>query len=128
MKDRVIKEIELLRKKYTSLQHGENYDWVMMPDFSLPDGWDRKQTRLLFLIPATYSHTAPDNFYVDAGLRLKNGSMPQNYSEGAGVPVGGNWGCFSWHAQEWQPSDEINEGDNLVSFVRSINIRLRERN
>ena len=126
MKARMLKEIELLLAKYPNLQHGENYDWILIPDFPLPDGLNRKQTKLLFLISSSYPHTAPDNFYVESGLKLSNGNPIQNYSEGAGVPLGGSWGCFSWHAEQWHPSNNTEEGDNLLSFIRSVKIRLRE--
>lgn len=128
MNDRIIKEFDLLRQKYPNLQHGENYDWGLILDYPLPKGWNREQTKLLFLVPTSYPHTPPDNFYVENGLRLHNGSMPQSYTEGNSVPVGGNWGCFSWHAEKWQPTDTSKKGDNLLSFLRSINIRLREPN
>jgi hypothetical protein len=94
MKERIREEIELLRKKYPSLQNADNFDWVMIPDLPLPGHWNRTQTKLLFLIPPTYPHTPPDNFYVETGLRLKNGNNPSNYREGAGVPVGGAWASF----------------------------------
>ena len=126
MKERIQKEIEMLRLKYATLQHGANYDWVMIPDFVLPEGWNQKQTKLVFIIPPTYPHTAPDNFYVETGLRLANGNQQAAYSEGGGVPLGGTWGCFSWHPEKWQASDKIEEGDNLLTFMKSVNIRLRE--
>ncbi len=126
MKERIIKEIELLRTKYANLQHGQDNDWIMIPDFPLPEGWNRQQTKLLFLIPPTHPHAPPDNFYVESGLKLNDGNPISNYSEGAGVPIGGTWGCFSWHAEIWHPSDNIEDGDNLLTFVRAVNIRLRE--
>ena len=128
MQDRIIQEIALLKEKFPNLQHGENYDWVMVPDFPLCDGYNRKSTKLLFLIHNTYPHTAPDCFYVEIGLRLINGNMPSNYNEEMNVPVGGNWGYFSWHPEIWQPTDQIEEGDNLLSFVKVVNLRLREAN
>jgi hypothetical protein len=128
MKERIAEEINLLKGKYPNLQHGENYDWVLIPDFPLPEGWSRKEIKLLFLIPSSYPHAAPDNFYVETGLRVNNGSMPSNYSEGTGVPIGGAWGCFSWHPEHWQASSKIQEGDNLLSFMKAVNIRLREVN
>jgi hypothetical protein len=126
MEERIIKEIELLHAKFTNLQHGQDHDWVMIPDFPLPVGWNRQQTKLLFLIPPTYPHTPPDNFYVENGLKLSSGNPILNYTEGAGVPIGGAWGCFSWHAEKWHPSDNREDGDNLLTFIRAVNIRLRE--
>ena len=123
---RIMQEIEMLTEKYSSLQNGENLDWMMIPDFPLPEGWNTKKTKLLILIPPTYPHTAPDNFYVESSLRLTNGELPASYSEGSKVPVGDSWGCFSWHSEKWGPSDNLREGDNLLSFIKSVNIRLRE--
>lgn len=128
MKERIVQEIALLSEKYPSLQHGQNNDWVMIPDFNLFDGYNRQITKLLFLVKSTYPHTAPDNFYVESGLRLSNGNPPSSYTEGQGVAVPGNWGCFSWHPEIWRPSNEIQKGDNLLTFMRSVNQRLREKN
>lgn len=126
MTERIKEEITLLKVKYTSLQHGQDYNWVMIPDFNLPDGYNRKTTRLLFLITTSYPHASPDNFYVDAGLKFSNGNPLTNYSEGAQIPIEGSWGCFSWHPEVWQPTAEIKKGDNLLTFMKSVNLRLRE--
>ena len=128
MTERIIQEIALLKEKYPNLVHGQNYDWVVIPDFPLPDGYNRQITKLLFLIPNTYPHTAPDCFYVETGLRLVSGNMPSNYNEEMSVPVGGSWGYFSWHPEIWQPKDDIQSGDNLLSFIKVVNLRLREAN
>lgn len=116
----------LLKEKYPGLIHGQDYDWVMIPDFCLPPGYNRVSTKLLFLIPAAYPHAAPDCFYVEPGLRLSNGNMPANYNEEMSVPVEGRWGYFSWHAETWLAADEINNGDNFLTFLRAVNLRLRE--
>ncbi len=128
MRERIIQEIALLKEKFPGLQHGENYDWVIIPDFPLCEGYNRTCTKLLFIIPNTYPHTGPDCFYVDVGLRLANGNMPSNYNEEMNVPVGGNWGYFSWHPEIWQATDRIEDGDNLASFLKVVNVRLREAN
>ncbi|MBU1726807.1 MAG: hypothetical protein KJ880_04175 [Candidatus Omnitrophica bacterium] len=117
-----------MKERYPSLMHGQDYDWVMIPDFPLPEGYNRQSAKLMFLIPNTYPHTGPDCFYVDVGLRLGNGEMPSNYNEHMSVPVGGAWGYFSWHPEIWQSADDINSGDNLLTFMRAVNLRLREAN
>ena len=126
MKERILQEIALLKGKYPNLQHGENHDWIMISDYALPEGYNRKATRVLFLIPPTYPHTPPDNFYVDSGLKFGNGNPLTNYGEGSAIPFGGAWGRFSWHPEEWQSAPDVKSGDNLLTFVRSISIRLRE--
>ncbi len=126
MEERIAEEIRLLQEKYQNLQYGKSYAWVMIPDFNLPEGYNRKTIRLLFLILGSYPHASPDNFYVDAGLKFANGNPLTSYSEGAQVPIEGSWGCFSWHPEIWQPSAEIQKGDNLLTFMKSVNLRLRE--
>lgn len=128
MKDRIEAEIALLRRVYPSLVHGEALDWVMVPDYLLPPAsYNRTSTRLLVLLPSIYPQSPPDNFYVDVGLRAADGSGLNNYSEGGGVPIPGSWGNFSWHSDgEWKPGVTPETGDNLTTFFRSVNIRLRE--
>lgn len=128
MQERLAQEILLLKAKYPNLEQGQNYDWVIVPDFILPEGYNRKTTKLLFLIPISYPFAAPDCFYVELGLRLSNGNMPSNYNEQMTVPVGGAWGYFSWHPEIWQAAVEIEKGDNLFSFMKAVNLRLREVN
>lgn len=128
MQERVTQEIALLEGKYPSLQHGQNDDWVMIPDFPLPAGYNLTTVKLMFLMPNTYPHTAPDCFYVEKGLRLTNGDMPSNYNEEQYVPIPGPWGYFSWHPEIWQAADEIQMGDNLLTFMKVVNMRLREAN
>jgi hypothetical protein len=128
MNERVIEEVKALQEKYPNLQHGANYDWVMIPNYRLPDGWNLKTTRLLFLIPNTYPLTPPDNFYVDSGIRRKDGGMPSGYTEGQSVAVPGRWSQFSWHSEVWKPGPTSSGGDNLITFVRSVGVRLREVN
>lgn len=129
MSERIEEEIAQARQKYPNLQQGENLDWILIPDYPLPGGiYNRSTTRVLAILPPTYPLTPPDNFYVDAGLRLVDGSMPGSYSEGASVPIQGNWGVFSWHMDNngWLAGVTSQSGDNLTTFLRSVGSRLRE--
>ncbi len=50
--ERVRVEIEMLKQKYPSLTHGQNLDWIMIPDFPLPKGWNReKKLKLIGVYP-----------------------------------------------------------------------------
>lgn len=129
MSERFTAEIELVRRDYPNLQEGEESKWFLIPDFPLPQGlYNRATTRLLVLLPAPYPQVPPDNFYVDTGLRVNDGSLPGNYSEGAGVPIPGNWAMFSWHVEPggWQAGSTPESGDNLLTFLRSVRLRFRE--
>lgn len=129
MLDRRLQEIELLRKKYGQLEHGENLDWVLFKQFPLPPGWNKTTTELLVLIPPGYPTTPPDNFYVPVGFRLVSGATQSNYSEGQSPP-GPQWGQFSFHVkkEDWSPKADILEGDNLLTFMLAVEGRLKEAN
>jgi hypothetical protein len=120
-------EIEMLREQFPALTHGEGLDWVMIPAFRLPAGWNREHTRILIIIPPGYPQTPPDNFYVDIGLRTAGGNQPNGYSEPASQ-VGESWGQFSWHADvpTWRPAPEPRDGHNLCAFLCMIGARLAE--
>lgn len=123
--DRRKKEIESLRRRYSDAQHGPNLDWLLIPHFPVPAGWNRLETELLVLIPPGYPTTPPDNFFVREGLRLADGSPPNNYSEGQSV-LGGRWAQFSFHAKAWEPHANPDEGDGLASFLLAVEQRLKE--
>jgi len=131
MHPRVRKEIELLKKQFPDLQHGDQLDWVLIPELVLPESrLNKTMTKVLFRIPVGYPQTGPDNFFVDGDLCLKDGSTPPAFnpnsqSSGGPAPIVGEWGWFSWHPQNWKPGATIEGGDNLVGFVRSINLCLR---
>ena len=125
--DRLQLELELLRQRYTAVEHGEDGGWVLMGEVPLPSGWDRPSTEVLVVIPPGYPATPPDNFFVTVGLRLQSGQPPSNYSESQTL-IGRQWGQFSFHSQEWNPSAELNEGDNLLTFMLLVEKRLCEVN
>lgn len=130
MYERVRQEIDLLKQKYPQVQHGEQLNWVFIPDYPLPDGYNKENTRLLWNLPAGYPETASDDFFVDGDLRQKDGSNPPNMNIGpiasSGLaPIVGNWAWFSWHPDVWRPAANIAEGDNLLSFLRAVNMCLR---
>lgn len=131
MNERVREEIELLKMQFPELRHGDQLDWVLIPELVLPHGrFNKVSTNVLFKIPVGYPQTGPDNFFVDAGVRLKDGSNPPAFNPGSQsssgpAPVEGDWGWFSWHPQAWRPAATIEGGDNLSGFVRSIRLCLR---
>jgi hypothetical protein len=132
MHERVKDEIELLRQKFPKLQYGDSLNWVLIPEYPLPDLFNKSYTNLMWLIPAGYPQTPPDDFFVDGDLKLKNGSPAPAFNAGPNsssgdAPIPGNWGWFSWHPHDgkWTPTADIEKGDNLITFLRSVNICLR---
>lgn len=129
MQRRFAKEVELLRKAYPALQH-DGGGWFLVPDYPLPDGWNRPRTDVAFQVPAGYPATPPYGIYVPAGIRFRD-VPPSNYQEPAGnhPPFPGTWGVFSWSPGdgEWQvPSTEVIGRASLLSYVRGFAVRFVE--
>lgn len=129
MRERLLEELELLRRLYPDVRYGDN--WVLVPAYRLPPSrFNLDSTPVLFTVPIGYPATGPDNFFVDVSLRLKNGSAPpafnpnQNSSTGS-APIPGNWGWFSWHPSTWRPKAKPEAGDNLVTFLKGVGVCLR---
>jgi len=123
------KEIELLEKKYGEIVYGPNYEWILIKEYKLPDGWNRDITPIFIIIPSGYPIIPPDNFFVPSGFRLGSGAMPSNYSESKSH-LNQQWGVFSFHVQKetWSPSADIIGGSNLLTFMLGVEKRLKEVN
>jgi hypothetical protein len=128
MIERIKKELELVKVRYGDIQVGPNYDWFIIKRWALPGGWNKGETALLVLISPGYPVTAPDNFYVDNDLALASGGALGNAS--ANQNRGGRqWMMFSYHIDgEWRPHADPLKGDNLLSFLLSVEKRLSELN
>ena len=129
MKDRRRVEVELVQRSLGELQLGPNLEWLIVPRWRLSKGWSKKGTRMLVLIPSGYPTMAPDNFYVDADLRLENGQLPGNTGN-AELPDLGAWLLFSFHVEpdDWQPHVNPILGHNLLTYLAAVRQRLSEAN
>lgn len=124
-------EFQRLQTHWPKLQYQPQDDWVMFPDYPLPDGWNRSHVDLAVRIPAGLPAEAPYGFWVRGGLLLKNDSIPTNYTyPSIGVPFdpAASWGQFSWCLEPWAPGSEPGKGTGMVHFVDSIQRRLEELN
>jgi hypothetical protein len=129
MKERIEKELQLLRPHFPNLDYREDGQWVRIPGYPLPSGWSPQAPDVVFQIPAAFPGTPPYGFYVPAGLRF-NGQTPGNYTEPACTqpPFGGSWGLFSWSIDGWRPTatpDPV-RGYSLVSWVTGFANRFQE--
>lgn len=129
MKERIDKELELLRQHFPNLEYRVDGQWVRVPAYLLPSGWTPESSDVVFQIPTAFPGTPPYGFYVPAGLRFK-GQTPSNYTEPASTqpPFGGSWGFFSWSIPGWRPTaapDPI-RGYSLFSWVKGFANRFEE--
>ena len=51
--------------------------FVTIPNFSLPQGWNKSVAQVKFLVPQGYPYSQPDCFWADSDLRVQGHSeMP----------------------------------------------------
>ena len=129
MEDRITKESELLRRRFPQMQYSETGQWVMIPSYSLPDGWNRPVTSVAFQIPAGYPGTPPYGIYTPSGLSYR-GSVPKSYTEPAPnqPPFPGPWAVFSWSPADgqWRATSDPIAGCNLLNWVIGFGVRFGE--
>src|SRR5919206_2402943 len=129
MQERVEAEIALLKKRFPELEVRPDL-WCRFAQYRLPAGiWNVDVAELAFQIPAQLPGQQPYGFWVRPSLTLKAGGVPSNYSPSVTTPLGDGWGQFSWAPEIWGPSptvETIAQGTNMVNFVESFAIRLRE--
>ena len=95
---------------------------VNMPNFALPQGWNKHATQLKFLVPQGYPYAKPDCFWADSDLRVQAQphQMPQATQINPIVPQTNGMIWFSWHLQQWNPNR-----DDLFSWVACMRDRLQ---
>jgi hypothetical protein len=129
MQERVEAEIALLKERFPELEIRLDL-WCRFPEYRLPAGiWNVDVVELAFRIPAQLPGEQPYGIWVKPSLTLKGGGMPGNYTPDVSIALGEGWGQFSWAPETWAPSptiDTITQGTNLVNFVESFAVRLRE--
>jgi len=129
MTTRIEQEIGLLRNQYPHLKFEPTGNWIHIPNYPLPSGWNKEVTDVVFQIPPAYPGTPPYGIYVPSGIRF-NESMPNSYKEPVGnkPPFDGDWGMFSWSpdGNQWKPAGQIISGSNLLNWVQGFAIRFRE--
>lgn len=130
MDERVHQELDLLRKYYPNMEYVESGQWILIKGYPTPEGssWKPPNPDVCFQIPVGYPGTPPDWFHVPAGITC-NGQRPNNYTEPANCvpPFPGTWGSFSWHMENnWRATANIQNGSNLLNFVRTFRERFQE--
>ena len=98
---------------------------VTMPDVKMPPGWNRQSVTILFVAPPAYPAAQPDCFWVEpTGVRLENGTTPQNTNDANAIPEVGQRGTwFSWIFSTGIPRrlvGDLFQSDNARSQARSM--------
>lgn len=130
MEERIEKELELLRKYYPDLEYRENGGrWVRIPNYELPEDWNRDTTEVAFEIKTGYPTSQPYGIYVPSGLQYR-GKNPNNMNASPDPvpPFPGTWWRLSWQPApgEWTPTADLVTGSNLLNWVRGFRERFEE--
>ncbi|MEW6058051.1 MAG: E2/UBC family protein [Bdellovibrionota bacterium] len=123
MNNQLADEIEELRREGFTLQlHPQEggWDFVVIEQYSLPNGFNQKSSPLLIKVPPNYPLGGMDMFWMHPQLLLANGAMPANTS--IEQNLGQAWLRFSWHPHRWNPSS-----DGLISYLKFIDSRLEQK-
>lgn len=118
-------QLQQLRERFDGVEAatlGSGTVLVTVPNVPLPEGWNKAATAVRFLVPPGYPFAALDCFWGDHDLRLADGRVPQNASEGNPVPEANQPGMwFSWHLSGGWNANR----DTLSSWMNVILDRLR---
>lgn len=125
MTERIEAELTLLRRVHPGLEFLDGESWVRVGSYSLPSGWSADEVALAFRIPPSVA-IQPYGFWVHPSISLADGRAPTNYSAAVEIPFGLGWGQFSWAPEVWRPQAQIEKGDNMLHFLRSIRDRLAD--
>jgi hypothetical protein len=101
----------------------EDGAWInlVISTFPLGEGYTKASSALLIRVQRTYPDAGPDMFWLDVGVMLASGGVPQA-AQAIETHSGKQWRRFSWHRTTWNPSV-----DNLHGYLEFIRKRLREK-
>ena len=122
---RIAQETALTTMRY-SMSKQAKYDldngaWVLIYNFGLPYGYNYDRTDILILLPPSYPQLPPDWFYMDPGLRRRDGKPPHYFEEAVGrAPTLEHWAAGCLHIKTWYPADDPLTGHSLLTISQLI--------
>lgn len=122
---RIAQETALAAMRYSMTKQAkfdqDNGNWVVIHNFALPSGYNFNQTDILILLPPSYPQTPPDWFYMDPGLRRRDGRPPHYFEEAAGrAPTLELWAAGCLHIRSWRPTNDPLTGHSLLTICQLI--------
>lgn len=121
--DQLVEEVKELLGDGYEVELVEDSGWacIIIHCYSLPAGFNKKETTLLLKCPLSYPNGQPDMFWTDTDLTLSSG-QPAASAEVVERIMGKDWRRFSWHPQKWNPGI-----DNLRTYLEFVNNRLAKQ-
>jgi hypothetical protein len=120
---RLKRELDELQDSYgIEIVHEADVIHIIVADFPLGEGYNKRTSRLLLRVPRSYPDAGPDMFWVEPDVVLSSGAVPEA-ADSVESYIGGRWRRFSWHRQGGWHSTV----DNLHSYLEFIRRRLKEQ-
>lgn len=107
----------------------ENRDWLVIPNYPLPDRFQERRCDLLIVFPATYPDTPPIGFYLNKRFQLRNGRYDPHatgkaYHDAPDLTEQGwHWYCVQMNMNApgaWQPRADPHQPDNIWTFLNMV--------
>jgi len=106
-----------------------NADWLIIPQYRLPQLWNHAVTPLLIVFPTDYPEIPPVGFYLKGDLEVApNGHFyAAAYHDACKVPLeqGWKWYCCYYKPGSWRPAAirhlcDWRKGDNLWTHMTLV--------
>jgi Multiubiquitin len=126
--ERIDRELLLIKSRFADVTYESRGQWIHLPRYVLPQGWNRVITPVAFQILPAYPGAPPYGFYTPVGLRFQD-KVPGNYTEPAPTqpPFTDKWAVFSWTVDgNWRPTADVTSGSNLLNWVLGFMQRFQE--
>lgn len=132
---RVQQEVALLRLRFKHVAYDDlGYRWVHLPRFELPEGWSKRETELLVMLPPAYPQLPPDGFFLDKRLTTRRGRTPGHYFQEQSrhnpyADRGWAWYCVHLSGGGrggWRASADVLQGDSLITYIEVIRLVLSQ--
>lgn len=110
-------------EQFECVPQSNGWTFLVIPDFSLPDGYSHDRAQVLVKLPPGFPDAAPDMFWVSPHVKTQSGGVPQGTS--TEPLLDDQWQRFSWHLGPgaWRPGVST-----LRDFMRCIRSRFERRN
>ena len=114
----------------------DNYDWMVIEKYHLPNNWSRATAPLMLIFPTFYPQLPPVGFYLPDDISSPNGHLYSGAYHGAsGAPIknGWQWYCVYIDSGCWCPSfgsrpGDWRQGDNLFEYMTLVGEALSGNN
>lgn len=111
---RLLVEIRLLMEHYHIEYDRRGLRWVLIRDFRLPNFCSHSWGPVLLPVPLVYPHTPPQGFWIHGGIARHDHPL---HPDGVAMD---EWVYFSLQLENWQPTSDLANGDNLLTFLNEV--------